>query len=179
MDGYQAAVTAYTGGQGRLECAFRGYGPCHNPEEVIAAAGYDPDADLENPCGSVFCIHGAGFMVEWDKVKEYMHIEAMSAADGQTPKLRTDARQDAASGLPGAARRSPEERFIGTDEVDAILARTFHANKKKRYLRIKKTLGKPKQSLNLRLCPRPAPRRLLRRKLLAGLILPCRRPGIR
>lgn len=131
MDGYQAEVTAYTGGQGRLDCAFKGYGPCHNPEEVIAAAGYDPDADPENPCGSVFCSHGAGFIVEWDQVKEYMHVEAMSAAGGQTPKLRTDARQDAGGGVPGAARRpSSEERFIGTDEVDAILARTFHANQK-------------------------------------------------
>ncbi len=157
MDGYQAAVTAYTGGQGRLECAFRGYGPCHNPEEVIAAAGYDPDADLENPCGSVFCIHGAGFMVEWDKVKEYMHIEAMSAADGQTPKLRTDARQDAASGLPGAARRSPEERFIGTDEVDAILARTFHANKKSDTYASKKRWGSRSKASTSASAPGPHP----------------------
>ena len=53
-----------------------GYGPCHNEEEVIEAAGYDPHADLANPSGSVFCSHGAGFVVNWDEVKDYMHLES-------------------------------------------------------------------------------------------------------
>lgn len=53
-----------------------GYGPCHNEEEVIEAAGYDPDADLANPSGSVFCSHGTGFVVNWDEVKDYMHLES-------------------------------------------------------------------------------------------------------
>lgn len=60
LDGYQTEVTAYTSGLGQLVCTLDGYGPCHNEEEVIEAAGYNPDADLANPSGSVFCSHGAG-----------------------------------------------------------------------------------------------------------------------
>ena len=60
LDGYQTEVTVYTSGLGQLVCTLDGYGPCHNEEEVIEAAGYDPDADLANPSGSVFCSHGAG-----------------------------------------------------------------------------------------------------------------------
>ena len=60
LDGYQTEVTVYTRGLGQLVCTLDGYGPCHNEEEVIEAAGYDPDADLVNPSGSVFCSHGAG-----------------------------------------------------------------------------------------------------------------------
>ena len=58
-------------------CSFKGYEPCHNQEEVIEAIGYDSERDLENPTGSVFCAHGAGFLVPWYQVKDYMHIEAI------------------------------------------------------------------------------------------------------
>ena len=65
-------------------CTLDGYGPCHNEEEIIAAAGYDPDADLANPSGSVFCTHGAGFVVNWDEVKDYMHLEScLGASNGK------------------------------------------------------------------------------------------------
>ena len=73
MRDYQKEVIAYTKGYGRLFCTLLGYRPCHNAEEVIAEAGYDPERDTENPAGSVFCAHGAGFVVPWDKVKDYMH----------------------------------------------------------------------------------------------------------
>lgn len=76
LDGYQTEVTAYTSGLGQLVCTLDGYGPCHNEEEVIEATGYDPDADLANPSGSVFCSHGAEFVVNWDEVKDYMHLES-------------------------------------------------------------------------------------------------------
>jgi small GTP-binding protein len=76
MQGYQAEVTAYTRGRGKLFCQLSGYQPCHNSEEVIKAIGYDSERDLDNPTGSVFCSHGAGFVVEWDKVESYMHIES-------------------------------------------------------------------------------------------------------
>ena len=76
MRGYQQEVTAYTRGRGHLFCTLGGYEPCHNAEEVIAAACYDPEADLDNPPSSVFCAHGAGFVVPWDQVEEYMHLEA-------------------------------------------------------------------------------------------------------
>lgn len=76
MRDYSNEVIAYTKGQGRLFCTFKGYEPCHNPEEVIAAIGYDSEADLQNPTGSVFCSRGAGFNVSWDKVEDYMHTES-------------------------------------------------------------------------------------------------------
>ncbi len=76
MGGYQKEVTAYTGGAGRLSFTFSGYGPCHNTEEVVAAIGYEADGDTANPSGSVFCAHGAGFLVDWDQVPEYMHLES-------------------------------------------------------------------------------------------------------
>lgn len=76
MRGYQTEFLSYTGGKGRMFCSLKGYEPCHNPEEVIEARGYDSEADLENPTGSVFCAHGAGFVVKWDEVEDYMHVES-------------------------------------------------------------------------------------------------------
>jgi Predicted RNA-binding protein containing a PIN domain len=76
MRGYQMEVTSYTRGKGRLFCTLRGYEPCHNAEEVIQAIGYDSERDPGNPTGSVFCAHGVGFLVEWDKVEDYMHLES-------------------------------------------------------------------------------------------------------
>ncbi len=76
MMGYQSEVTAYTKGRGRLFCSLRGYLPCHNFEEVIQKINYDSERDLNNPTGSVFCSHGAGFVVDWDQVPNYMHLDA-------------------------------------------------------------------------------------------------------
>lgn len=135
MGGYQKEVTAYTGGAGRLSFTFSGYGPCHNTEEVVAAIGYDADGDTANPAGSVFCAHGAGFLVEWDQVPEYMHLESCL-------EPQKDMGADGIAGLAGAAARKgqaangrndePESdrEWIGTEEVDAILERTFYANRR-------------------------------------------------
>jgi len=73
---YADTVAAYTQGQGRLQLSLHGYAPCHNAASVIAQAGYDPEADLENTPDSVFCAHGGGFPVKWDRVREYMHLES-------------------------------------------------------------------------------------------------------
>ena len=75
MGGYQTEFASYTGGRGRMFCTLKGYDICHNQEEVVAALEYDPEADVENPADSVFCAHGAGYVVPWDQVEEYMHIE--------------------------------------------------------------------------------------------------------
>ena len=77
MRDYQTELAAYTKGRGRLSCSLKGYLPCHNAEEVIEKIGYDAERDLENPTGSVFCAHGAGFVVQWDQVEEYMHLESV------------------------------------------------------------------------------------------------------
>lgn len=82
MRDYAREVASYSKGRGRLFCTLQGYAPCHNPEEVMEAYGYDPERDLENPTGSVFCVHGAGFTVPWNEVPEHMHIE------NQLEKLR-------------------------------------------------------------------------------------------
>ena len=73
---YADQVAAYTQGRGRLQLALHGYEPCHNQQEVVAALGYDPEADLENTPDSVFCAHGAGFTVKWHQVKDYMHLDS-------------------------------------------------------------------------------------------------------
>ena len=148
MDGYQAEVTAYTGGIGRLLCTLKGYGPCHNPDEVIAAIGYDPDADLANPSGSVFCTHGAGFVVNWDEVPDYMHLESCltvgkrAAAWAGGGAAVYGARS--ADGLGGNSRQgtAAQEVWIGTEEIDSILSRTYNANKRNKISGRRKWSGK-------------------------------------
>lgn len=75
MQNYHRTLTAYTRGRGRLFCTLHGYRPCHNVDEVIKSIAYDCDSDSENPASSIFCSHGAGFLVKWDEVRNYMHIQ--------------------------------------------------------------------------------------------------------
>ena len=91
---YARDVAAYTRGRGRLSCEVAGYFPCHNTEAVVAALAYDPAADLENTPDSVFCSHGAGINIPWDKVEENMHLESVlrpkpAAAPAAAPRVRT------------------------------------------------------------------------------------------
>ena len=74
MRGYTRELNGYSKGRGRLSCSLKGYEPCHNADEIIAEFGYNPEADTDNPCDSVFCSHGAGHNVKWDKVRGYMHL---------------------------------------------------------------------------------------------------------
>lgn len=129
MDGYHTEVISYTGGIGTLVCTSGGYGPCHNTEEVVTAAGYDPDSDLNHPCSSVFCAHGAGFVVDWDEVKEYMHLESCLSKKQQSDALE---RMAEAAARKAAGRNSSGELWLGTEEIDAILANTYGANKKEK-----------------------------------------------
>ncbi len=100
LRGYAREVAAYTRGAGRLICTPAGYAPCHNAEAVIAAAGYDPDADTENPADSVFCSHGAGTVIRWDEAPARAHVAsglgrsapgADDTAAGETRRRRADA----------------------------------------------------------------------------------------
>ena len=121
---YQKEVTAYTKGEGKLSCTFRGYEPCHNEPETVERIGYDPDRDTENPAGSVFCAHGAGFVVEWDRVKDYMHLESvLGKEDGADPGSGGEKRRDEKKQGDGGL-------WLGTEEIDVILEKTFYANKK-------------------------------------------------
>ena len=108
FDDYAQEVASYTGGRGRLSLEPAGYGPCHNPDAVIAAADYDPEADLENTPDSVFCAHGGGFPVKWNRVAEYMHLPGCleKPRDEEAPAHRRCIRLDDA-------------------ELEAIMAREF------------------------------------------------------
>lgn len=108
FDDYAQEVASYTGGRGRLSLEPAGYGPCHNPEAVIAAADYDPEADPENTPDSVFCAHGGGFPVKWNRVAEYMHLPGCleKPRDEEAPARRRCIRLDDA-------------------ELEAIMAREF------------------------------------------------------
>ncbi len=123
MNGYQKEVNTYTKGFGRLSCTLKGYEPCHNPEEIIEAMNYDFERDTENPADSIFCAHGAGILVKWDKVKEYRHVEC---------QLEKEAKAEGTSITEPQRQKSQEEKWIGTEEIDAILERTYHANKKEK-----------------------------------------------
>ncbi len=121
MRNYQKDVTAYTKGAGRLFCTLSGYGPCHNTEEVIEAMGYDPERDVANPAGSVFCGNGASFLVDWYDVKSFMHIESC---------LQT---REALSEETAENRSShTEEKWLDPEEVDRIFKQTYYANQGKK-----------------------------------------------
>ena len=119
---YVKEVTAYTKGNGKLFLSYGGYDVCSNPEEVIERIGYDAEADLENPSASVFCGHGAGFLVEWDRVPEFMHLESI------LPHKEKEDSQQAVI----AAQSFEEPAWLDTEEVDAILAKAYQANKRKK-----------------------------------------------
>lgn len=119
MRKYREDIAAYTKGQGKITCTLKGYLPCHNQEEIVEAYGYDSEADTFNPTGSVFCAHGAGFYVSYDKVYEYMHI----GLENQPDKEYVYNDNNIVSG-------EYKEEWIGIDEVDAIINQTYNANKK-------------------------------------------------
>ena len=111
---YAETLAAYTQGMGRLQLTLHGYAPCHNPETVIAAAAYDPEADVDNTPDSVFCAHGAGFNVKWDRVKDYMHLESGLREEKQ-PQLLT------------------RNLHIEDRELEAIMEREFGAIRRPQY----------------------------------------------
>jgi len=121
MRNYQSEVTAYTKGQGRLFCSLKGYGPCHNADEIIESSGYDSESDLDNPTGSVFCSNGGSFIVSWDHVKEYMHLEPY------LKERRKDQEEYKDRNIP-----STGSTWIDPEEVDRILARSNYANQGKK-----------------------------------------------
>ena len=132
MQGYMTQVLAYSKGMGRLFCTLKGYEPCHNAEEVIAQTGYEPELDLDNPSGSVFCSHGAGFVVPWDEADAYMHVDGGNSG------------RQAASGVqnspPGSAgrRSSVLPVYSGSlesdKELEEIFRRTYGESKRERAL---------------------------------------------
>lgn len=138
MRGYQSEVLVYTKGCGHLLCEFKGYEPCHNTEEVIAEIGYDAEADTENTADSVFCAHGAGFIVPWHQVPEYMHLEScLKRFKAENFPENADAQfgdsKNAAAGVRLGGRIATDEQpLLGEDEIEALFNQTLSANKNKK-----------------------------------------------
>ena len=131
---YQREVIAYTKGRGHLNLWFKDYEPCHNAEEVIEAAGYDPEADLENTADSVFCSHGAGYLVPWYQVKEYMHVESPVEKMGRRVNGENEADGDEVSvgKIAGGKRQSssdPGTSWSDDKELEEIFNRRFGPGK--------------------------------------------------
>lgn len=125
--GYAREVAAYTHGLGRWAVLPAGYDACHNSEEIIAAVGYDPDADVENPADSVFCAHGAGYLVKWDEVPARAHVS--SGLERRLSGAPTDSASDAGTSQDDANARRRAAAYRGTLEQDkellAIFERTY------------------------------------------------------
>lgn len=150
MRDYQREVISYTKGRGRLVCSLKGYEPCHNEAEVVAEIGYDFDMDFQDPAGSVFCSHGAGFVVPWDEVKNYMHVESPLAkrraagidlpdggadtsasqaevVSGVTGENGTSQDKSGGSGVPGLSASYYEDK-----ELQEIFLRTYGESKRQK-----------------------------------------------
>ena len=117
LTGYHTQVAAYTQGRGRLSCRVDGYRPCHNADEVIAASGYDPERDVDNPADSVFCSHGAGVTVKWNAVRDHMHVDSGWRPEGE--------RASGGQPVPAMPAMSYESHAALEKELMAIFERTY------------------------------------------------------
>lgn len=117
IKGYQLSLTAYTKGRGQMAVAFCGYYECMDQDTIVAEIGYEPTADVRNTPDSVFCANGSGFVVPWNEVESYMHCEGYMMT-----------KKEAKAKLLESQQKEKEEVWVGTDEIDAILDKTFFAN---------------------------------------------------
>lgn len=139
MRDYQRELNGFSKGEGRLSCVFAGYFPCHNEEEVVESIGYIADNDLDNPTGSIFCSHGAGYYVSWDEVPGMMHIE--SQLKKYVNAFRTDAAQEIEERLAAnnvsrvsvgkSAPQMPAYNVSEEAELEEIFIRTYGKYDKK------------------------------------------------
>lgn len=127
MRNYQRDVIAYTQGRGKLFCSMMGYEPCHNAEEVMARVGYDAEKDLENPMGSVFYKNGNSFLVGWDEVKNYMHVESCFSQKDDSCKVTSEKKTF-----------SVDQSEIDPEEVNRIIQQTYFANQGEKSVRQKR-----------------------------------------
>ena len=137
LTGYHTQVAAYTQGRGRLSCRVDGYRPCHNADEVIAASGYDPERDVDNPADSVFCSHGAGVTVKWNEVRQHMHVDSGWRPAGE--------RASGGQPVPAMPAMSYESHAALEKELMAIFERTYGPLKPRAFRPIPKApVRKPK-----------------------------------
>ncbi len=144
MQGYPIEVTAYSKGQAKLFCSLQGYAPCHNEEEIIEAIGYDSERDLEQPTGSVFCAHGAGFLVEWYEVPEYMHLEPFAVKQKKIEGIQE--RQTQRIQQVREVQASKKQSAYQEDELKAIFERTYGTIQQERKTWSKKVIRAEEQT---------------------------------
>ena len=132
---YWSQVAAYTQGRGRFSCRLDGYRPCHNTQQVVEERGYDPDRDVDNPSGSVFCDHGAGVHVPWDEVRSHMHVDSGWMPEEERAKKAQSAPQ---------FQRGYASQVALDKELEEIFARTYGAVKPRAFHSVKATT-KPKE----------------------------------
>ena len=138
MRTYTSQFTAYTRGLGHLTCALKGYEPCPDQDEIVKEMGYDPERDLDNPTGSVFCAHGAGFVVPWYQVEQYMHLET------QAPETEeTDPEMVPSWTPPG--RGDSSDSYADEKELQAIFERTFGPVKSRLPQEYKRVVSAPSE----------------------------------
>ena len=132
---YWSQVAAYTQGRGRFSCRLDGYRPCHNTQQVVEARGYDPDRDVANPSGSVFCDHGSGVYIPWNEVRAHMHVDSGWRPAGEPP-------------VPAQPQVRPSRGYasqVALDkELEEIFARTYGAVKPRAFHSVK-PVSKPKE----------------------------------
>ena len=121
LHGYTRELISYTRGKGRLSCTSDGYEPCHNEAEIVLAVGYDPEADLDHTPHSVFCAHGAGFVVPWNEVDSYKHLDAEAMLSAREETI-----------IPHTTKLAAKYQ-LSEEEVEAIMLRTFGPIRRKQY----------------------------------------------
>ena len=127
MAEYGTEVAAYTSGRGRFSCRAEGYRPCMNAQAVIEQAAYDPESDPDNSPDSIFCAHGAGFVVKWNQVEEYMHLPALFPSKGTEAEEKTAAVTSSRSGNGSSIS-------IDEKELETIMEREFGPIRRKQYV---------------------------------------------
>ncbi len=145
MWNYINDVNEYSHGQGTLTLKFKGYAPCHNAQEVIEKAGYDSEADLRNPTGSVFCAHGAGFNVPWNEVENYMHVKTSLNLNSIDKEVEETNSSDVI--INRKTTKSVNDSYATDKELEAIFEKTFGPIKRKKYTEttVRNYQQKPKQ----------------------------------
>ena len=156
MRDYQSQVVSYTRGRGHLTCTLKGYEPCQDQEQIAEEIGYDSERDLENPTGSVFCAHGAGFVVPWYEVEEYMHLEGAQLPDSNDAYEDSDNSFAGVRAVQGTAKNSPDHRTANAGrgkytsmygsyeeekELKAIFEKTFGPVSSKKYSNNSRSFG--------------------------------------
>lgn len=119
---YGLELADFSHGKGTIVCTFKGYEECHDAEKIISDIGYDPESDLENPCDSVFCANGAGFLVKWNDVESYMHIDSVLGRNTHAEEEKMELRRRAENYLASVA---------DDDELMRIFERTYGPIKRK------------------------------------------------